>query len=191
MTRQAVALILTLPLLLGGCSTPLFLAGTTATGAAVAHDRRTTGTVVDDQAIELKAVSRLNDDADLAAAHVNVTSYNGIILLSGEVPNRGAKSRATAIIEQIPKVRRVHNELVIDQPSRFGSRSQDTWITTKIKSSLLASDDVEGTRVKVVTERATVYLMGLVDHDSAEAAVLEARTTNGVKKVVKLFEYTD
>lgn len=191
MKMRAAALGLLLPMLLSGCSTPLFLAGATATGAAVAHDRRTTGTVVDDQAIELKAVSRLNDDADLVQAHVNVTSYNGVVLLTGEVPNRGAKARAKAIVEQIPKVRRVHNELIIDAPSRFGSRSQDTWITTKLKSKLLAADEIEGTRVKVVTERGTVYLLGLVDRPTAEAAVLEARTTDGVKKVVKLFEYTD
>lgn len=191
MRMPTTILLLVSLLLTAGCSTPLFLAGATAGGAAVVHDRRTAGTVVDDQSIELKAVSRLNDDPDLAEAHVNVTSFNGIVLLSGEAPNKGAKARATALVEQLPRVRRVHNELVIGEPSSFGERSRDTWITTKLKTKLLAAEEIEGTRIKVITERRTVYLMGLIEQKAADAAVLEARTTDGVEKVVKLFEYTD
>lgn len=191
--RQLVGLLaaVTAAGTLAGCATPVVVGGAAASGAAVAHDRRTAGTVIDDQGIEFKAGSRLGEDAELAEAHINVTSYNGIVLLSGEAPNPAARARAVSIVEQIPKVRRVHNELVVAEPAPAGDRSHDTWITTKVKSKFVANERLDPTRVKVVTERDVVYLMGLVTRGEAEVAVMEARTTNGVKKVVKLFEYID
>lgn len=177
---------------LSGCA-PLVVGGV-ATGAAVAHDRRTTGTVIEDQTIELKAAAALREDAALAEqGHINVTSYNLNVLLSGEVPTAAMKQRAERLVSDVDRVRRVYNELAIAAPSSMMSRSSDTLITGKVKAKLFTVDvpGFDPTRVKVVTERGTVYLMGMVTREEAAAAVDVARSTGGVQRVVKLFEYRD
>lgn len=196
-TSKTIFLSLILFGSLSGCA-GLVAGGAAAgivTGAAVAHDRRTAGTVVEDQAIELKAYDALNQDRELAErGHINVTSYNNIVLLSGEVPTPELRKRAGEIVSRIEKVRHVHNELADAPPSSLASRSTDTWITTKVKTSLLQVDgirDFDPTRVKVVTERGIVYLLGLLHPREADAVTRTVRRVNGVQKVVKLFEYID
>ncbi len=178
---------------LWGCAEAVV--GGTATGAAVVHDRRTVGTVIDDQLIEAKAIKQIFSDEQLfKQAHISVTSYNNIVLLTGESPTEELRTRAYNIAAGIPKVRRVHNEITIAAPSSALTRSSDTWITAKVKAKLFGIDDIEGfdpTRVKVVTENGTVYLMGLVTHEEADAATRVARTAKGVQRVVKIFEYVD
>ena len=177
--------------LLSGCATPVVI-GAAAGGAVVATDQRTTGTMVDDQGIEIKANNRLNDDAGLNEnAHINITSYNGIVLLTGETLSEGLRERAGKIVREIPQVRRVHNELQVAQLSSFGSRSKDTWITTKVKTKLFGDKIVNGNQVKVVTENATVFLMGMVSREQGLTAGEIARDTDGVTRVVKVFEYTN
>lgn len=123
-------------LLIQGCA-PAVVGGA-ATGAAVAYDRRTTGTVIDDQGIEFKAAYALFNNKEIYdQSHINVTSFNGVVLLTGETPSESLKQKATAEVKQIPKVRRIHNELAIAAPSALPSRSTDTWITSKIKAKML------------------------------------------------------
>lgn len=177
--------------LLASCAPALVGAGA-ATTAAVAHDRRTPGTMIDDQLIEWKARAALGEDQELwSQSHINVTSFNNIVLLTGETPSERMRTRAAEIVREVERVRGVHNELQIAAPSSMLSRSSDSWITGKVKSSMLADGSVPGTRVKVVTEAGTVYLMGLVTREEAEAATEIARKVNGVQRVVKLFEYLE
>ncbi len=177
-------------LLLQGCA-PAVVGGAAA-GAGVAYDRRTTGTVIDDQGIEFKAKYALFNNKEIYdQSHINVTSYNGIVLLTGETPSESLKQKVTAEVKQIPKVRRVHNELAIAAPSALPSRSSDSWITSKIKAKMTTDERTDPFHIKVVTERGIVYLMGLVSRAEADQAVSLVKNTAGVQRVVKIFEYTD
>ena len=185
-TRLIVLCVLLLPLL-NGCAG--FLVGA-ATGAAVAHDTRSAGTMLEDQTIEVAAKEQLYHDVTLEKKiHINVTSYNHIVLLTGEVLSQAALDHAIDIVRHIDKVKRIHNELAIADLSSFQDRSQDTWITTKVKSKMLGEKDFDSTRIKVVTERGSVYLMGIVTPEQANQAAEIARHVEDVKRVVKLFEY--
>jgi len=177
--------------ILQGCATAVV--GGAATGAAVVHDRRSAGTFVDDEIIEVKAVKELFSDQEIFDnTHINVTSYNNIVLLSGEAPTDALKNKAASIVSPIPKVRKVHNEIVIAAPSSLLTRSSDTWITAKVKTNLFQVKDSPGfdpTRIKVVTENGSVFLMGLVHRNEADIVIDATRTVSGVQRVVKLFEY--
>lgn len=176
--------------LLQAC-TPVVV-GTAATGVVVAHDRRTTGTVIDDQGIEFKANQAFYEDKEIEdSSHVNVTSFNLVVLITGETPSEELKQRIGNIVAALPKVTHVYNELTISAPSSLISRSSDSLITSKVKTRLLTIKDFDGTRVKVVTEKGIVYLMGLVTQQESEIATNAARQVGGVQKVVKLFQYID
>ncbi len=176
--------------LLGGCVAAVGAGA--VTGAAMAHDRRTTGTFVDDNLIELKAVGALQTDKELwNYSHLNVTSFNNIVLLTGESPSEALRQRAAQTVANLQKVRKVHNEVVVAAPSSMVSRSGDTLITGKVKTALINKDDVDATRIKVVTENGVVYLMGLVTQTEADAATEVARRVGGVQRVVRIFEYID
>ncbi|HSS63913.1 MAG TPA: BON domain-containing protein [Gammaproteobacteria bacterium] len=176
--------------LLGGCAAAVGAGA--VTGAAVAYDRRTAGTFVDDGLIELKAVGALQKDEELwDYSHINVTSFNNIVLLTGESPSEALRQRAAQAVANLQKVRKVHNEVAVAAPSSVLSRSGDTLITGKVKTALLNSDNVDATRIKVVTENGVVYLMGLVTQTEADAATEVARRVGGVQRVVRIFEYID
>ncbi len=189
----AAAMVTALLLGLSGCA-PLVVGGA-ATGAAVAHDRRTTGTFIEDQSIELKAASALRNDPSINdQAHINITSFNLSVLLTGETPSEAMRARAETVVANVDRVRRVFNELQVAAPSSMMARSSDTVITAKVKTSLFGADGLSGmdaTRIKVVTESGTVYLMGLVSRMEADAATERTRQVGGVQRVVKLFEYLD
>jgi len=175
--------------LLQGCAAAIVAGAAGATMMAV--DRRTTGAQLDDQAIELKVESEAGTRWG-NNIHLNVTSYNGNVLLSGEAPNPQVKSE----IEQITRishdhVRKIYDEMVIGPVTDLGARSNDSYVTSKVKARMLDSDVVRTIYVKVVTERSVVYLMGIVTRKEGDAAAQVAATTEGVAKVVKLFEYTD
>jgi len=183
-------IILSFMALLHGCAV-VAVTGVAA-GASVASDNRTTGTVVEDQAIEIKSAQAISADRELNdQAHINTTSYNTVVLLTGEVPTEELRRRAVELVRNIPRVTHVHNEITIAAPSSLMSRSSDTVITSKVKTQLLASKEVSGFNTKVVTEKGVVYLMGLSSRSQADMATDIARTTGGVQKVVKLFQYTD
>lgn len=187
---KILALALLAILTLQGCATAVVTGA--ATGAAVAYDRRTTGSVIDDQGIEFKAAKAVFDDKEIYdQSHINFTSYNGVVLITGETPNESLKAKVTDLVRQLPKVKRVHNELAIAAPSALPSRSSDTWITSKIKAKLTTDEQADPFLVKVVTERGTVYLMGMVTHAEADRAVDIAKNSGGVQRVIKIFEYID
>ena len=176
--------------LLQGCA-PLVVGAAVGGTALVATDRRSVGAQADDEAIELKIGNNIGKGYG-DRVHVNATSYNGIVLLSGEVPSQDLVGAIAEIARTTAKVRRVHNELVVGPASDLGARSNDTYITSKVKTRFVeASKTFSATHVKVVTERQVVYLMGLVKHAEGDAAGQIAATTSGVTRVVKLFEYID
>jgi len=188
---RSTLLLCTALVALQGCTAAVVGTGV-GTGTAMAYDRRTAGTVLDDQIIELKAWNALEEDQELSSqSHISVTSFNNVVLLTGETPSEALRERAEAIVRGVPKVRHVHNELTLSAPSAILSRSGDTWITSKVKSAMLATEGVPGTRIKVVTANGTVYLMGLVTREEAEAATETVRRIGGVQRVVKLFEYIE
>src|SRR5690349_21536585 len=175
--------------LLAGCA-PLLIAGAAGGTALVVADRRSTGAQVDDEAIELKIANNIGTGYG-DRVHVNVTSYNGIVLLTGEVPSAELVTTITQIARTTAKVRSVHNELTVGPVSSVGSRTNDSYITSKVKAGFVTANKFAPNHVKVVTERQVVYLMGLLRHAEADAAAQIAATTSGVVRVVKLFEYID
>ncbi len=153
---------------------------------------RTLGSYLEDEAIETKILVNLSKgSAPLAQSHINVVSYNGQVLLVGQVPSAQVKQEAEQIARQIQHVRKVHNELEIAGPTSTIIRINDTYLTSRVKLQLLADESVEGNRIKVVTENGVVYLMGLVRPDEAERAVEITRSVSGVRKIVKVFEYVN
>ena len=176
--------------ILQGCAA--LVVGGAATSVAVAHDRRTAGTIVDDETIEVKAAGALNADKDIRdQTHLNVTSYNNVVLMTGEAPTALLAQRANKIVSELDKVKKVHNETVVAALSSFGSRSNDVLLTSKVKARMIATKGFDATLVKVVSERGIVYLLGLVTQGEGKLAGEIARQTEGVQKVVKLFEYQD
>ena len=173
---------------LSGC-VPLVIGAGVVAGTTVATDRRSTGTQVDDEVIEDKASLAINDKFKGDTFHVNVTSYNGIVLLTGEVPTDQAKVDVEQIVRSNPKVRAIQDELVVGPATDLGSRSNDTLITSKVKARFVESNKFQINHVKVVTERGVVYLMGIVTREEGDAAAQIASTTEGVQRVVKVFEY--
>ncbi len=156
-----------------------------------AHDRRTIGSMVDDSAVELKATGLLTTDPTYRDAHVNVTSVNGILLLSGEAPTDEVRGSLLASVRNIPSIRRIVNEVRVAPPSTFSQRSRDAWITSKVKSRLIGTRGLHAARVTVVTENTSVFLMGLVSQQESELATNAATHVRGIERVVKLFEYVD
>lgn len=172
---------------LQGC--PLVLLGGVAGGAAmVADDRRTLGTQTDDRDIQIRSYSQLQSDLP-QGSHVDVAVYNRRVLLVGEVPDEAAKQFATKIVRNVNNVQGIVNELAVGPASTLTTRSSDTYITSKVKASLVAEKGVPANFFKVVTERGIVYLMGLVTTDEGNRAADIASRVPGVLQVVKVFQY--
>lgn len=164
--------------------------GGAAVGGSMAADRRTSGTYIEDQAIELKASKAISDSLK-DKIHVNVTSFNRQVLITGEVSDEANKKKAESLVKPIENVLSIHNYLEIAPNSSLSARTNDTYITSKVKANFLKENKFSANYVKVVTESGTVYLLGLVTHKEADDAVEIARGINSVKKVVKIFEYID
>ena len=182
----AIAALCAAIALLPGC-VPVVVMG--ATEAVVsAGDPRSTGAQIDDQTIEFKvttaAGSRWGNEV-----HLNVTSYNGIVLLTGEAPSTVVQDEITQMTKSTDRVRIVQSEMVIGPVTDLGPRTNDTYITSKVKTRLVQEDKVKALYIKVVTERSVVYLMGMVTREEADAAAQVAATTSDVARVVKVFEY--
>ena len=160
------------------------------TGAVVSEDRRTSGIFVEDESIELKSNRRIKEQLG-KNVHINVTSFNRIVLLTGEVTDEVMKKQAERLVMTIPNVRNIINEIVIAENSSLTSRSKDSLITSRVKGRFLTSGKFQINHIKVVTENGIVYLLGMVKHEEADNAVEIARSTSGVLKVVKAFEYLD
>ncbi|NBO10821.1 MAG: BON domain-containing protein [Methylophilaceae bacterium] len=156
----------------------------------MAADRRSSGAYIEDQEIELKA-SKAIDDSLKSNVHANITSYNRHVLITGEVSNEANKAKAESLVKPIQNVNSINNQLVIGANSSISARSNDAYITSKVKTNFLTENKFAANHVKVVTENGTVFLLGLVTHKEGDDAAEIARTTSGVKKVVKDFEYID
>lgn len=172
--------------LVSGCAA--VAVGAAGAGVAVASDRRLTDVIASDERIEIQAGNELGKKFP-EGAHINVTSFNRQVLLTGEVRSEQMKSDAETIVLKLPDVRAVYNELAVRAPSSMANRSNDTYITSEVKARLAGSGKLNAFHVKVVTEANVVYLMGLVTRQEAADAAEIARTSNGVQRVVRIFEY--
>ena len=170
---------------LQGCVT-VVAAGVTA-GAMAAFDRRTVGTQTEDESIEWKASAQVSEKLD-DKSHLNFTSFNHKVLMTGEVPTEEAKAEAEAIVASINNVQGVYNELVVGPAASFSDRSNDFYITSKVKGNFVDSGKFNAIHVKVVTEAGVVFLLGMVTQPEADAAIRAASYTRGAKKVVNLLE---
>ncbi len=184
----AALLAASLPMI-HGCAA--IVVGGAATAVVVADDRRTAGAVVEDQEIELRAMNRLREAFPEKTVSVSSVSYNRRVLLVGQVPDEAIRARVTEIVKAIPGVTRVYNETTVSGVASYTSEANDAAITTKVKARLVNDGNISSNHVKVVTEAAVVYLMGLVRRDEGEVAGRIAASTAGVTRVVKLFEYVD
>lgn len=174
-----------------GCA-PVAITGATTAVSTVAADRRTTGTMIEDEAIEIKSRLALSDLKELNdRVHINFTSFNTTVLVSGEAPTEEDRQAVIDLVKNVEKVTVVHDEITVAAPSSLLSRSADSVITAKIKAKLIAEQDLSTLHIKVVTENGVTYLMGLVSEEEGDIATEVARRTGGVQKVVKLFEYRE
>lgn len=175
---------------LQGCA-PVIVAGA-ATGAIITQDRRSTGTIMDDQTSELKITNAIHADTKLIKnSRIKATVFNGIALLVGQVPSEQHRKRAAAHAHQNMKIKQVNNEIKITQPIGLKVQNNDTAITFKVKSSLLSTKDVTSGHFKVVSERGVVYLMGLVTREEGNTAAKVAQRVKGVQGIMKVFEYIE
>lgn len=184
-------LVLALCVAASGCSSVL-----TATRDGPIDDNRGTRTIgskIDDSLIETKAavnIAKAHPDLE-TGSNIVVASYNGVVLLAGQTPRAELKELAEQAAGSVQRVKRVHNELQVIRPSSGLARSNDAWLTTKIKTQMLANQDVPGSRIKVITENGIVYMLGLVSRQEGNRATSVVQSVSGVQRIVKLFEYID
>lgn len=189
-TLTRICAITTLSAVLSGCGA--VIVGGVATGAVVAHDRRTTGTVVEDKEITLRANDVLASNPDIRQrSNIAITSYNLKVLLTGQAESPDLAERLAAQIAQLPRVAHVYNEVTVGAEATWSDAASDTYLTSKVKVALfdIKMDGFDPLRVKVTTSKSTVYLMGLVTRREAEAVTDKVRYLSGVQKVVRLFDY--
>jgi osmotically-inducible protein OsmY len=184
-------IIISLTLSLQGC---FFVAGAAAgaAGIAVVYDHRKLENILKDQQITKKISDQVLANHALSEdTHIDVTTFNQIVLLTGEVNTQEQRQQAEDIARSNPDVTKIYNELTVKGATSSLTRTSDSWITTKIKTQMLATQDLQSGTIKVVTENGTVYLMGIVNRSQADMAVDIARKVSGVQKVVKIFKYTN
>ena len=181
-------LLIAVLMLLNGCAT--LVDSVNQEPIAINEGERTWGSWLDDQTVEtVTTVNIKKADPALRSARVKVISFNGIVLLVGQVPNQQLKELASHTAQNVAKVRQVYNELEIGPNADLMTQSNDSWLTGKIKTAMLANDAVTGDKIKINTEQGTVFLMGLVTPEMAEEAASIAANTRGVSRVIKVFEY--
>ena len=172
--------------LLPACA-PLAVGGAALTGTMVAIDRRSSGTQLDDQTIEVRAGNRISEQMG-SRTRVNVTSYNRWVLLTGEVMNARDKELVESVVRQVGNVQQVYNELDIANSPSLSEKAEDTLLTGKVKAALVENKQISASAFKVVSERGSVFLMGRVTQKEADIASQLVRTTKGVKRVVRILE---
>ena len=185
LTLAAAALIAALPLL-QGC-VPAVIGAGAAAGVMTAHDRRSTGAQADDEGLEWKAAQQIPEN-DQANAHVNFTAFNRRLLITGEVPSEEARNVIGERVGKLDGVKEVFNETVVGAASSLSTRTNDSYVTSKVKARLVDEKTLSANHIKVVTEAGIVYLMGIVTEREGKVAVAVTRTTAGVRKVVNLTE---
>lgn len=187
---KKLAILLGATIFLQGCVAAVIGGG--AVAAKVATDPRTTGTQIDDETLEFKVENAVEKDAQIKAeGRVNAVSYNGRVLLIGQVPNSDVKDTATALAKGVEGVNEVYNELTVSPKISFAQISKDSWLTTQVKSKMFVDGRVKATDIKVISENGEVFLLGNVTQSQANAAADIASKISGVKKVIKVFKYLD
>jgi len=181
----AVLLIISV---LQGCAAVAVVAVTT--GASMATDRRSIGNQIDDQSIEVEAYNEITKNKSLnEKTNLHIISLNGSVLIIGQAPTTYLRDQAIKIINNINGVVRIHNQIRIGNLTSITTQTNDVWLTSKVKSALFSSDEVNGNTIKVITENAEVFLMGLVTKKEADTAINITRNISGVSRVFKAFEY--
>lgn len=189
LTGHRLILVVLSVFYLSGCAATA-VSTAIVTTVDIARDRRTVGTYVDDNAVEIKIRRAIKRDQSIGKdVNISVTCLNGIVLLTGETPLHEQSSRAVSIAQQYREVRSVINQINIQPKSRFRDRSRDSWLTSKVKTRLLATRGLRAGDVKVVTERAHVYLLGMVSNTEGDLAVNAAKRVRGISRIIKVFEY--
>lgn len=187
MAKHTLLLFISL-LLLSGCAS--IVSSTREAPIEENEGRRTIGNFIEDNSIEFKAKVNINKASPaLSQSNISVNSFNGQVLLTGQVPDQRTKDEATQVVSQLREIRKVHNELEIAGPTSLMIRANDTYLSGRVKAQLLADNRTHGMRIKVVTENGAVYLMGLVTRQEADVAVEVVRNIVGVNRIVKVFEY--
>lgn len=189
-TRLFASLFAALTLVLGGCTT---VTGVTNPGTIDEnYGKRTLGAQVEDESIETKIIHNMRrSDARLGDARINVDSYNGIVLLTGQVPSDELKQKASEVALEVRNVRDVHNELSIAANLPASQRLSDTWTNTRIRTTLAADESIDTSRLRFVTENDTVYIMGIVRRAEADRIVNAIADVGGIQRIVKVFDYLD
>ena len=184
------SLLLAAALGLAGCTT---VTGVTHQGTIDEnYGKRTVGTQVEDQNIETKISHNLRrTDARLGDARINVDAYNGVVLLTGQVPSQELKESASEVAREVRNVREVHNELAIAANLPVSQRLADSWLNTRIRTNLAANDRIDSGRLRVISENGTVYLMGIVTRAEADRIVEAVSAVGGMQRIVKVFDYMD
>lgn len=153
---------------------------------------RTPGAIVDDNVLEVMVEREIRkSDPGYEGSHMTVTTHNGLVLITGQVADEGLRSKAGEVAGNLRRVRKVHNELAVGGPISFVARANDSWLTTKVKTRLVAKKDVPGNKINVQVEDGVVFLLGMINRSQADAAVAETSKIYGVQKIVKVFEYLD
>ena len=176
---------------IGGCA-PIITGAAVGIAATVAvYDHKAIKGTMEDHNISKAILSKLQANTRIAKqCHIEVSSYHGTVLLVGQAPTPFLKNKAEELAQSVPNIKRLYNELTIEGPTSFLTRTSDSWITTKVKSRLLATKGLRAERVKVLTEDSTVFLIGITNRSQADLAVRATRQVKGVEKVVKVFQYT-
>jgi osmotically-inducible protein OsmY len=188
MKKRSIALLLVLPLLVG-CIPAAFVVGAAA-GGAVIYNNRSPETLLQDDTLAYQAQGKINSDPTLyKQTHIVITAFNHILLLVGQAPTADLRQQAYDSVSNLRNVKRIYNQITIEAPTSLSRRSEDTWITTKVKTKLLTEKGLHSSQIKVLTENGTVYLMGLVTRSQGSLAALATSKVSGVQKVVTLFEY--
>ncbi|MBB1269386.1 division/outer membrane stress-associated lipid-binding lipoprotein [Shewanella sp. SR44-3] len=183
-------LILLTLALLQGCAGAVVLGA--VSGAKMANDERSVGTQLSDTNADFEISSALSKHADISnQTNITAVVMNNNVLLIGQSPNSMLRDKAVNTVQNLQLGGKIHNQIRIGNPTSFTTRSNDTWVTTKVKGRMLNENGIDVTRIKVITENGEVFLLGLVDRKQADLAVDIARNTAGVRKVVKVFEYVD
>ncbi len=186
----SIGLVIAVSLSLQGC---FFVAGAAAGAAAatVAYDHRKLESILMDNQITHEAADKIKADPNFKGSHIEIACFNRTVLMTGQTPTAELREEAEAVVHNVANVTRIYNQIIIRAPTSSIVRTSDAWITTKIKSQLLATKGMKSGTVKVVTENGTVYLMGMVSKDQAETAATIASQVDGVQRVMKIFQYSN
>lgn len=189
---KKILLTIAIALCLEACVPAAFVAGAAGAtvGGLVIYDQRSTKTMLDDQDIAYRAQARLSQNPELKdTSRLSVMTFNHAVLIVGQAPSSYLKNLAENLVRSVPKVNRVYNEITVEKPASAIAGTNDTWLTTKVKSALLAEKGLNSAQIKILTENGVVYMMGLVTRNQADLATDCVQKVAGVQKIVKLFEY--